>query len=571
MRMDRARRIATAMCRCRKVSDGHVSHAPSQPRVGISLTLSVRLWQERPGCAGSTGQEQATWANAHFFSEHGFIAAALSAFGTDLTTWNTILSQVLPQYARTTAIMATSVALFAAIIGTATAWAVTVYRFPFSRLLEVLLVLPLAFPAYVLAYAYTAMLDHPGPVQTLLREMTGWGPRDYWFPNVRSLGGAIAMLTFVLYPYVYLLARASFRQQSATTYLAARSLGQTPLRAFLRVSLPMARPAIAGGTLLVIMESIADYGTVAHFNVQTFSTGIYQAWFSVGDRGAASQLALVLLVVALVLAWLERAQRARLRTAGRGGRFEAMDPVRLRGGAGWAATLICALPVLVGFALPLLMLGSMAIESGQSILHPRYRGFFVNSITVAGIAAGITVLGAIIISYRARTQPTALSRQITSLAGIGYAVPGGVIAVGLMVPFAAFDNWLDALMRETFDLSTGLLITGSIWLLIVAYLVRFMAAALNAYDSGLATVPLHYDAVARSLGKTGPGVMARVHLPAARTSVLTAGLIVFVDVMKELPATLILHPEAAVPSLALVAVGFVPVVILIRTIGRQHG
>jgi len=516
------------------------------------------------------------------------VAAVLAALGGQLETLRTILATVLPEYTRNTLILAASVALLAGVVGTLTAWLVTMYRFPGARLLEILLVLPLAFPAYVLAYAYTALLDHPGPVQSLLRELFGWGPRDYWFPEVRSIGGAVAMLTCVLYPYVYLLARASFRQQAATAYLAARTLGQGASGAFWRVALPMSRPAVAGGMLLVVMETIADYGTVAHFNVQTFATGIYQAWFSVGDRAAAAQLALCLLGFALLLAVLERQQRGRVPLAARGTRFEAMGKVPLPGFSGWLATLACALPVSVGFLVPLLMLGAMAAGSGQSPLHPRYAGFFVNSVTVSGIAAALTVAGAVLVAFRARLRRGPGSDRLLVFSSIGYAVPGGVIAIGLMVPFARFDNWLDSVMEAQFGIDTGLLITGSIWLLVVAYVVRFMAAALNAYDSGLSTVPLHFDAVARSLGQSSPQVLRRVHVPTVRASVLTAGLIVFVDAMKELPATLILHPfnfqtlavqahrlasderlnEAAVPSLALVAVGLVPVVILCRQIGR---
>lgn len=517
------------------------------------------------------------------------VAAALAAFGGDMETVRRILLPVLPDYIRNTLILAVSVGCLAGIIGTATAWLVTVYRFPAARLLEILLVLPLAFPAYVLAYAYTAMLDHPGPVQTLLRNVTGWGPRDYWFPEVRSIGGAVVMLTFVLYPYVYLLARASFRQQASTTYLAARTLGQNAFGAFRRVALPMARPAVAGGMLLVVMETIADFGTVAHFNVQTFATGIYQAWFSVGDRAAAAQLALGLLIFALIIAALERKQRGDARLTARGGRFDMMVRETLPGVRGWLATLACLLPVLVGFLVPLLMLMVMAVRSEQNPLDSRYLDLLFNTLTVSGIAAVLTVAGAILVAYRARLRRGPGSERLIVLSSIGYAVPGGVIAIGLMVPFARLDNWIDRIMETTFGIDTGLLITGSISLLIVAYVVRFMAAALNAYDSGLSTVPLQFDAVARSLGQTSSGVLRRVHVPAARASVLTAGLIVFVDVMKELPATLILHPfnfqtlavqahrlasderlsGAAVPSLALVAVGILPVVLLCRRIGRS--
>ena len=510
------------------------------------------------------------------------MAAGVAALTGDLATWRDILSSVLPRYTLTTLALVVIVGVSTAIIGSITAWLVTVYRFPGHKVLEVALALPLAFPAFVLAYAYTYLLDHPGPVQTLLRDVTGWGPRDYWFPEIRSLGGAAAMLTIVLYPYVYLLARASFKQQSANAFLVARTLGHSPMHAFWRVALPMARPAIAGGALLAVMETISDFGTVSFFNVQTFATGIYQSWFSLGDRAAAAQLSLCLLSFALLLAGMERAQRGRAKTAGKGVRFEAVDRPRLTGPTGWGATLICLTPVLLGFVIPVIMLGTMAIGSGQSLLDGRYLGLMKNSVTLAGIAAVLTVLGAVLIGFRARTRPGRASRWMVIGAGLGYAVPGGVIAVGLMVPMAAVDNAIDAVMEARFGINTGLLITGSIWLMVLAYVARFMAAALNAYDSGMATVPAHYDAVARSLGQAAPRMLWRVHLPVARTSVLTALLIVFVDVMKELPATLILHPfnfqtlavqahrlaaderlfEAAVPSLTLGAFGLIPVALL---------
>lgn len=518
------------------------------------------------------------------------LAAALAALGGDLQTWRDVLSTVLPRYTATTLALVAIVGSGAAVIGTATAWMVTVYRFPGVRWLEVALALPLAFPAYVLAYAYTSLLDHPGPVQTLLRDLTGWGPRDYWFPEIRSLGGAAVMLTMVLYPYVYLLARASFRQQSSNAFLVARTLGRPPLAAFWAVALPMARPAIMGGALLVVMETIADYGTVAFFNVQTFATGIYQAWFSLGERATAAQLSLCLLSFALLLAGLERAQRGRARRASRGGaRFEVLTKPRLTGWKGWGATAICFLPVLLGFLIPVVMLGIMAWGSGQSLIQPRYLSLMGNSVLLAAVASVLTVIGAILIGFRARTKPGRTSRALVVGAGLGYAVPGGVIAVGLMVPMAGLDNAIDRFMEGNFGIDTGLLITGSIWLMVLAYMARFMAAALNAYDSGMATVPGHFDAIARSLGQGSARLLWRVHLPVARTSVLTALLIVFVDVMKELPATLILHPfnfdtlavqayrlaaderlrEAAVPSLALVGFGLIPVLLLCRTIGRE--
>ena len=518
------------------------------------------------------------------------VAAAAAALVGDLATWRSLMATVLPGYVASTLALVALVAVGTAAVGTGAAWLVTMYRFPARRILEVLLVLPLAFPAYVLAYAYTDLLSHSGPVQSGLRAATGWGPRDYWFPNIRSLPGAAVMFVCVLYPYVYLLARAAFAQQSSTAYLAARSLGRGPLAAFLSVSLPMARPAVAAGVLLAVMETLADYGTVAHFSVRTFSTGIYQAWFAMQDRAAAAQLALCLLGFALVVAALERAQRGRARTYMRGGgRLGGMEPARLRGAQAWAATALCAAPVLAGFALPLVILGRMAARSGQSLADPRYLGFVANSLTLAAVAALVTVAGAVLIGHRLRAAPGPRTRAMALAAGLGYAVPGGVIAVGLLVPFAGIDNAVDAFARARFGVSTGLIFTGTIGLLVVAYMARFMAIALNAFDAGLATVSPNVDAVARTLGRTPPQLLWGVHLPILRGSLLTGMLIVFVDVMKELPATMIMRPfnfdtlavqayrlasderldQAAVPSLVIAAIGVLPVILVCRAIAAQ--
>ncbi|MEM9320570.1 MAG: iron ABC transporter permease [Pseudomonadota bacterium] len=514
------------------------------------------------------------------------IVAAFSG-GTDTiaSLWDT----VLPRYAGNTALLVLIVALGTAFIGTGGAWLVAMCRFPGRRLFEIALALPLTFPAYVLAYAYTDLLDHPGWVQTSLRDLMGWGPRDYWFPEIRSLGGAAAMLIFVHYPYVYLLARAAFLRQSATAYIAARTLGHGPWRAFFRVSLPIARPGIAGGVLLAVMETIADYGTVAYFAVQTFATGIYLSWFALFDRPAAAQLALCLLAVALILAILEKAQRNHIRHHDAGRRFERMEPIELRGRQALGAITFCALPVFFGFLLPAFLLVMLAAGSGQAFWTPRYLGFFQHSVTLAGIAAVLTVAAAIALGLYGRLYPTRRAQGLQRVASIGYAVPGGVIAVGLLFPFAWIDNTVDAFMEARFGIDTGLLITGSIWLMIIAYMVRFMAIALNSYDGGMATLNPNVDAVARTLGQRPTGLLRRVHFPILRPAILTALLIVFVDVMKELPATLILRPfnydtlavqahrlasderlhEAAVPSLLIGAVGLLPVILLCLSIRRE--
>jgi iron(III) transport system permease protein len=516
------------------------------------------------------------------------VAAVVAAGKGTSDTWFSLFETVLPGYIWNTVQLILIVGLGTAIIGTTSAWLTVAFRFPFRRVLEISLALPLAFPAFVLAYAYTDVLDHPGIVQSTLRDLTGWGPRDYWFPEIRSLGGAGAMLIFVLYPYVYLLARASFIKQSSTAYHAARTLGASPWSAFIKVSMPIARPAIAGGVILALMETIADFGTVAHFGVQTFSTGIYSAWFAMGDRAAAAQLALCLLVVALLFAGLERIQRGAAKRYPAGAKIEGLKPEHLTGWKGIAAMVACLIPVLVGFLIPLFVLANMALGSEHSPFSPRYLGYLENSGILAGSAAIITVIGAVIIGFCARIAPSRASRFATVVAGIGYAVPGGVIAVGLLVPFANLDNFVDHWMREQFDYSTGLFFTGSIGLLLIAYMVRYIAAALNAFDTGISAIKPNIDGAARILGRKPGQMLWQIHLPLLRPSLLTALLIVFVDVMKELPATLIMRPfnfdtlavqayrlasderlaEASVPSLMIVFFGLLPVVLLCATINR---
>ena len=517
------------------------------------------------------------------------LAVALAAVTSGTDTIVHLASTVLGRYSINTVflILLVSVGTFA--VGVGAAWLVTMTHFKGVKFFEIALVLPLAFPAYVLAYAYTSVLDHPGIVQSTLRNVMDWGPRDYWFPEIRSLGGAALMLVLVLYPYVYLLARASFIQQSGSAFMTARGLGASPLAAFLTVSLPLARPAIAAGVLLAVMETIADFGTVAYFGVQTFATGIYTSWFSMGDRAGAAQLAVCLLMFAFMLAVLERIQRGRAKYYDQSRSQKHHAPLPLKGLRAVFAMVLCAIPVLLGVIIPIFSLIVLGLDSDQNLLSSRYLGFARNSLVLASTAALITVFAAIGLGFFQRMQPGRSSTMATYIARLGYAVPGGVIAVGLMVPFAAFDNAIDAWMRTTFNISTGLMLTGSIWLLVLAYMVRFLAAALGAYEGGQSLVHVHMDAASRSLGKGPFATLRKVHLPILTPSLLTALLIVFVDVMKELPATLIMRPfnydtlavqayrlasderlgGAAVPSLVIVAFGLLPVILICRQVGRR--
>ncbi|MDD9909544.1 MAG: iron ABC transporter permease [Ahrensia sp.] len=516
------------------------------------------------------------------------VAVTLSSLLGDASTFARLSVTLLPGYAFTTLRVMMMVAFGTLLVGTATAWIIAAFDFRGRKLLEAALVIPLAFPAYVLAYAYTDLLDHPGAVQTLLRDLTGWGPRDYWFPEIRSEGGAALMLILVLYPYVYLLARAALIMQGLVPFMVARSLGSSPLRAFFRVALPMITPAVAGGVLLALMETIADFGTVAHFGVQTLATGIYTAWFTLGDRTASAQIALGLLVIALFLVMLQRLTSRAEKSIAQGKNARFVPRMRLEGAKAALACAICATPVLFGALTPTIMLINLASASEQSWLSERYWDFVVNSLSLATIAAIVTVTAAITLSSNRRAHLSRSSRLAVGMARLGYAVPGGVIAVGLFVPFATFDNALDAWAREALGVSTGLLISGSIALLIMAYVIRFMAAALAVWQGGEETVSRNMDESARSLGAGVLSVMRQIHIPLLAPAGLTALLIVFVDVMKELPATLIVRPfgwdtlavqayrlaaderleGAAVPSLMIVAVGLLPVILLCRQIDR---
>jgi iron(III) transport system permease protein len=516
------------------------------------------------------------------------VSVSIAALSVPGETIRGLVGTVLPKFALNTAGLVAVTCTASLAIGLSTAWLVTMTEFPGRRVLEIALVLPFAFPAYVLAYAYTHLLDHPGIVQSTLRATFGWGPRDYWFPEIRSFGGASAMLSLVLYPYVYLLARAAFLSQSNAQFIAARTLGHGPWRAFFEVSLPMSRAAAFGGMLLVAMETIADFGTVSFFGVPTFATGIYQSWFAMADRAAAAQLALCLLSFALLLAFLERVTR-RTSVTTHGKRREQMPRFQLQGARAAAAVTACGLPVLLGAVVPALALIAMAQGSGQDLFSRRYHDFALNSLTLATIGALLTVAAAMALGTARRVHPGPATRAAFQTARLGYAVPGGVIAVGLMVPLAAFDNRLDAIMRESFGISTGLLVTGSIALLLAAYMIRFLAAAISAYEGGSSAVNPNLDSAARVLGASPARTALRIHAPLLAPSLTTAALIVFVDVMKELPATLILRPfnfdtlavqafrlasderlaGAAVPSLVIAAIGLVPTILLCRKISRD--
>lgn len=511
-----------------------------------------------------------------------------SVFVADQGTWAHLSRTVLPGLAANSLILACGVAVGVAVIGTLTAWLTANHEFPGRRLLEWTLILPLAIPAYVLAYTYTDVLQYAGPAQTFLRDSFGWQKQDYWFPEIRSLGGAVVMLTLALYPYVYVIARVAFLEQSTTLAEAARNMGLSPFSVFTRISLPLARPAIAAGVALALMETLADYGTVSYFGVPTFTTGIFNAWFSQGDRIAAAKLAVILMGFVILVMLLEHWARRRARFHQTAGRHHVR--ILLSGATGWFATLLCALPIVIGFAIPTLILLKLALTEGDVQFGARFIKLAANSFSVAAITALIAISAALLLAYLARSSGQRVQAWLNRLVGLGYAVPGTVIAVGVLIPLIALDHFLVDSIAAIFGFKTGLILTGGFLVLIYAYLIRFLAVALQSVEAGLSKITPNMDDAARSLGSTPIEVMRDVHMPLLRTSLITAGLLVFVDVMKELPATLVMRPfnfdtlavqtynlamderlaEASTAALAIVAVGLIPLIMASRAITRQQ-
>jgi iron(III) transport system permease protein len=514
-----------------------------------------------------------------------------SLFNNTGAVWQHLTSTVLPRYVANSLLLVLGVSFGTGVIGVSTAWLVTMCRFPGSRVMQWALLLPLAVPAYILAYVYTELLEFYGPVQMGLRSLFGWtSVGDYWFPPIRSLGGAIAMLSLVLYPYVYLLVRVAFLEQSICTLEASRSLGCGPWKSFFKVALPLVRPAAVAGLALVMMETLNDYGTVQYFSVDTFSVGIYRTWFNMGERIAASQLAACLLVFVLGVLLLEQWSRRQTRYYQSTSRYQAASAYRLKGIRAMLAAITCALPILLGFAIPALKLAQMASSNITQRFGERFWSLARNSLTLALLTAAVGMILALVLAYGLRLRPTRLMTLSVRTSAVGYAIPGSVIAVGVLIPIGHFDNSLDSWMRTSFGISTGLLLSGTIVALMFAYLVRFLAVAFNTVESSLTRIKPNLDDAARSLGHSATQTLLRVHAPLMTGGLLTAMILVFVDVMKELPATLIVRPfnfdtlavevyrlaaderlaEAAAPALAIVAVGILPVILLSWQISRPR-
>lgn len=557
----------------------------------VELTKQSRLWQSnKKQASGSTAWNFVTLAIALLVSIPIFTIIA-NLFVSSGDVWQHLASTVLPDYIKNSLWLMVGVGTGVFVIGVGTAWLVTMCSFPGSKQFRWLLILPMAVPAYLLAYTYTDFLAFTGPVQIFLRNITGWEYGDYWFPNIRSLWGAILMMSLVFFPYVYLLTRAAFLEQSASLLEASRSLGATSTQSFFKIALPLARPSIAAGMALALMETLNDFGTVDYFGVQTFTTGIYRTWFGLGERVAAAQLSGFLLVFILFLILLERWSRSKINTTQSStGRYKRLTVYKLSGWKAWGSTLFCSIPIIFGFLIPVMILFEMMVTNFETAVDARFIQFSLNTILVASIAGFVALLVALILAYGTRLKPTLLTKTATKIGSMGYAIPGSVIAVGILIPFGWADNTVDSWMRENVGISTGLILSGSIVALIFAYVVRFLAVAFNTVEASLGKITHNMDEAAQGMGFKYGKILRKIHIPMMSGSLFAAIMLVVVDVIKELPATLIVRPfnfdtlavqvyrlasderlaESSGAALAIVLVGLIPVFILSRSIAKTR-
>ena len=470
-------------------------------------------------------------------------AILVLAFNPSSNAWPHLAATVLPGATANTLLLAAGTGFLSLLAGTATAWLVTMYRFPLRSTIDRLLILPLAMPTYIVAYCYVELMDYAGPVQSTLRSAFVWKTAgDYWFPDIRSLPGATVIFASVLYPYVYLSARASFVQQSVCALEVARTLGRTPLGTFWSVALPLARPALAAGVALVVMETFNDLGAVQYLGIETLTASIYATWVQRSNLSGAAQIATVMLSFVFILLLLERWQRGSTRSHHTTGRYRAIPFEELSGWKAAAAPLLALIPFVLGFVLPAIVLVSHTLAHFAELADAAFLTAAFNTLMLASLAAAITVALAIVLAYARRIAGAPLVHSAVSLSGLGYAVPGTVLAIGLLIPLAAADNIIDASMQSAFGVSTGLLFSGSLFAITLAYTIRFLTVALGGVEAGLERISPNLDAAARTLGETAFSTLYRIHLPLLGPALGAAALLVFVDAMKELPATLLLRP-----------------------------
>jgi iron(III) transport system permease protein len=502
-----------------------------------------------------------------------------------------VAGTVLPRALMRTATLLVLISLATAVTGILAAWLTIAFDFPFRRILTVALVLPLAMPTYLAAYAAGEFFDFTGPLQSAVRAVFGFTrPSEYWFPDIRSVGGATLVMGSVLYPYVYLACRSMFLLQGRAAADVARTLGAAPLKVFFRVQLPMARPAIVAGLTLVMMETLNDIGAVEYLGVNTLTFSIYDTWLNRGSLSGAAQIACVMLVIVVLLVVAERWARRSQRFAGAKTTHSVHDTarVRLKGATKWLATLFCFAPVAAGFLVPAFVLGGYAVRRLDTLFTARLAGALGNTVLVGVITAAIAVTLAFVIAYSARVGRSRVTGFAARSAVLGYAVPGTVLAIGVLIPLASLDNALTTLMKSCFGWSPGLILSGTMFAIVYALTARFLTMAEGTVDAGFHKLPLSLDHAARTLGRTGPQTVRSILIPVMRPAVLTAALLVFIETIKELSATILLRPfnfntlatlvyedasrsqvpDAAVPALIIVLAGLIPVVMVSRSLDR---
>jgi len=520
------------------------------------------------------------------------LIAVLSYVGTPTDgLWAHLVDTRLNEYLTNSFILLIGVGSLSLIFGVGCAWLVTMYQFPGRAWLEWLLVLPLAMPAYVLAYTYTDFLQFVGPLQTLLRDLTGLGWREYWFPNIRSAEGAAFVLAAALYPYVYVASRASFLAQSVCALEVSRTLGCSQSTMFWRVGLPLARPAIAAGTLFVLMETLADFGAVSYFEVNTFTTGIYRTWYAYGNPAAAAQLASVLLLFVYCLLVFERWNEGKRQFNQTSSRYRPMPRLKMSGKTAWFASCFCLLPFTAGFLLPAGILSFMVVDANDVLSASRLVQLTFNTVLLASFTCLVIMSIGLMAVYSMRRDQHPLGRILMRLALLGYATPGIVIGVGLLIVLGAADRWLGyALSQAIGGWQPTLLLSGTLFAVIYGCSVRFFAVAYSPLEAGFKKIRPNVEDAARTLGAKPARIFSRVHLPLIKGSLLSASLLVFLDVMKELPVTMLLRPfnfdtlaveafqlatterldGAAGPALIIVLAGLLPVYILCREMARSR-
>lgn len=518
------------------------------------------------------------------------LTVVFSIFTPAGEVWSHLANTVLDDYVLNSLILISGVSFGVIALGVSSAWLITMTDFTGRKVFEWASILPFAIPAYLMAYIYTDFLDIAGPLQTMIRNLFGLNLGEYWFPNIRSIEGAIIIMSLAFYPYVYMLARSSFLEQSTSLLEASRIMGYSTWQSFFKVAIPVARPGIAAGLALALMETLNDFGTVEYFGVQTFTTGIYRTWFGLGERPAAAQLAAFLLSFIVVLLILERWSRNKISNEkANSSRFKRLNRFELKGFKSLAAFTVCFIPVLLGFILPVILLLEMFF-SNLDHLNLKFIELSFNSFTVSALTGFLAVVMALIMAYSARLNPTRSVKFFNRVSSLGYAIPGSVIAVGVLIPFGYFDNSIDSFFREYLGFSSGLLLSGTIFAMVFAYLVRFLSVSFGGVEASMEKITPNMDEAARGLGYRFSKVLRSIHIPMMSGGLLTAGLLVFVDVMKELPATLIVRPfnfdtlavqvyryasderltESSGAALMIVLVGIIPVIIISRTIAKSR-